>query len=108
MRRREFITLVGGAAASWPLVARAQQGERMRRIGIVTGISVDDVETKARVAAFLQELQRLGWIEGRNLRIDLRGGAGDTVATQKYVTELVALTPDVILSIGNVSVGQLI
>jgi putative tryptophan/tyrosine transport system substrate-binding protein len=107
MRRREFITLLGGAAA-WPLAARAQQGERMRRIGIVTGISVDDPESKARVAAFLQELQRFGWTEGRNVRIDFRGGAGETAATQEYVRELVGLAPDVILSIGNVSVGPLI
>jgi putative ABC transport system substrate-binding protein len=107
MRRREFMTLIGGAAA-WPIAVRAQQAERMRRIGIVTGISVDDPETKARVAAFLQEMQRLGWTEGHNVRIDLRGGAGEIAATQEYVRELVGLAPDVILSIGNVSVGPLI
>jgi putative tryptophan/tyrosine transport system substrate-binding protein len=81
MQRRDFITLLGGTAAAMPLAARAQ--ERMRRIGIVTGISVDDPESKARVTAFLQELQRLGWTEGRNVRIDFRGGAGDAAATQK-------------------------
>jgi ABC-type uncharacterized transport system substrate-binding protein len=107
MRRREFITALGGAAA-WPLAARAQQGERMRRIGIVTGISADDPESKARVTAFLQELQRLGWTEGRNVRIEFRGGAGEIAATQEHVRELVARAPDVILSIGNVSVGPLI
>ncbi|MFL5091455.1 MAG: ABC transporter substrate-binding protein [Xanthobacteraceae bacterium] len=107
MRRRQFIAGLAGAAA-WPLRLSAQQGERMRRVGIVTGISVDDPESKARVAAFLQELQRLGWTEGRNVQIDFRGGAGETAATQEYVKELVGLAPDVILSIGNVSVGPLI
>ena len=107
MRRREFIGLLGGATAL-PLVARAQQGERVRRIGIVTGISTDDTETKARVAAFQEQLQRLGWAEGRNVRFDLRGGAGEASATQQHVRELVGLVPDVILSIGNVTVGQLI
>ena len=107
MIRREVITLIGGAAAL-PFAAWSQQAERMRRIGIVTGISVDDPETKARVAAFLQQMQRLGWTEGHNVRIDLRGGAGEIAATQEYVRELVGLAPDVILSIGNVSVGPLI
>src|SRR5262245_3868147 len=107
MRRRDFVTLLGGAAAL-PLVARAQQSERVRRIGIVTGISTDDTETKARVAAFQEQLQRLGWAEGRNVRFDLRGGAGEVSATQQHVRELVGLVPDVILSIGNVTVGQVI
>ena len=94
MRRREFITLIGGAAA-WPVVARAQQGERMRRIGVLTSLAGEDVQIKVRIAAFLQELQKFGWTEGRNLRIDLRGGAGSVVVTRKYATELVALAPDV-------------
>jgi putative tryptophan/tyrosine transport system substrate-binding protein len=100
MKRREFITLLGGAATAWPLAAHAQQGERMRRIGILTGIAGEDTETKARISAFLQELQRLGWTEGRNVRIDIRAGAGNAVATRKYAAELVALVPDVILGTG--------
>ena len=100
VRRREFITLLGGAAAAWPLMAYGQQEERMRRIGILTGLAGEDAETKARISAFLQELQRLGWTEGRNLRIDIRAGAGNAVATRKYAAELVALGPDVILGTG--------
>ena len=73
MQRRDFITLLGGAAATWPFAARAQQPEPMRRIGILTGIAGEDAQTKVRVTAFLQELQKFGWTEGRNLRIDLRG-----------------------------------
>ena len=99
MRRREFIPLIGGGVA-WPLVAYGQQQERMRRIGILTGIAGEDAETKARISAFLQELQRLGWNEGPNMRIDTRAGAGNVVATRKYAAELVALGPDVILGTG--------
>ena len=73
MRRREFITLFGGAAVDWPLAARAQQPVRMRRIGMLTGIAGEDAETKVRIAAFLQELQRLGWTEGRNVQIEFVG-----------------------------------
>ncbi len=83
MRRREFITLVGGAAATWPLAARAQQADRVRRIGVLTGADRDNSEIKARMAAFLRELQRLGWTEGRNVRIDLRASAGDAVAARR-------------------------
>ena len=72
MRRREFITLLGGAAAAWPLAARAQQAERMRRIGVLMGLAEDDPEMKARLAAFRQGLEKLGWSEGRNVRIDYR------------------------------------
>jgi len=107
MRRREVITLLGGAAV-WPLSARAQQPEPMRRIGILTGIAGEDAQTKVRVAAFLQELQKFGWTEGRNLRIDLRGGAGNVVDTRKYATELVALAPDVILASGATPVALLL
>jgi putative ABC transport system substrate-binding protein len=99
MKRREFITLLGGGVV-WPLMAYGQQAERMRRIGILTGIAGEDAETKARISAFLQELQRLGWTEGRNVRIDIRAGAGNAVATRKYAAELVALGPDVILGTG--------
>jgi putative ABC transport system substrate-binding protein len=108
MRRREFITLLGGAAAAWPLAARAQQPERMRRIGVLTGIAGNDAEIKVRIAAFSQELQRLGWTEGRNVRTDIRGGAGNTAATRKYAAELVALASDVILAIGNVTLAPLL
>ena len=108
MRRREFITFLGGAAAAWPVVARAQQPERIRRIGMLTGIAGEDAQTKVRVAAFLQELKKFGWTEGRNLRIDLRGGAGNLAATRKYAKELVALAPDVILASGATPMALLL
>ena len=76
MQRREFITLLGGAAAAWPLAARAQQPEQMRRIGVLMNRAADDPEGKARIAAFQQGLQQLGWTDGRNVRIDIRWGAG--------------------------------
>jgi ABC-type uncharacterized transport system substrate-binding protein len=97
VRRRQFITLLGGAAA-WPLVARAQQGERMRRIGVLINLSADDPEGQARVAAFLQGLQEAGWAVGRNAQIDIRWGMGDVERIRKNVTELVALAPDAILA----------
>ena len=99
--RREFITLVGGAAATWPLAARAQQPERMRRIGVLMGQAEDDPEAQARVAAFQQSLQRLGWSDGRNVRIDSRWAAGDSDRTRRYAAELIALAPDVILASGG-------
>jgi len=108
MQRRDFITLLGGAAATWPFAARAQQPEPMRRIGILTGIAGEDAQTKVRITAFLQELQKFGWTEGRNLRIDLRGGAGNIVDTRKYAEELVALAPDVILASGATPVALLL
>ena len=77
MRRRDFLKAVAGSAAAWPLAARAQEGERVRRIGMLTGLSGEDTETKARIAAFLQELQKFGWTEGRNLRVDIRAGEGN-------------------------------
>jgi putative ABC transport system substrate-binding protein len=77
MKRRDFITLLGGAAVAWPLAARAQQPERMRRIGVLIPTAADDVEGQARFAALLQGLVQLGWAEGRNLRIDTRWGGGD-------------------------------
>src|SRR5271169_4593535 len=99
MRRREFIAGVGGAAA-WPLVARAQQPDRMRRIGILLPLTPDDPEDQARLAAFLQGLQEVGWSVGRNLRIDTRWGAGDADRFRRYAAELLALAPDVIMAIG--------
>jgi putative ABC transport system substrate-binding protein len=107
MKRREFIAGLGSAAA-WPLVARAQQPERMRRIGILTGIAGDDVQTKARIAAFLEELHKLGWTEGRNVRIDQRAGAGNPATIRKDAAELVALEPDVIVGSGATPVGLLL
>jgi putative ABC transport system substrate-binding protein len=99
MRRREFITLLGGAAA-WPLAARAQQGERMRRIGVLMNLAADDSEASARVGAFAQGLAELGWTIGSNVRIEYRWGAGNADAQRKYAAELLALTPDVIVASG--------
>jgi len=97
MRRREFMTLVGGAAAAWPLVARAQQAEQMRRIGVLMAIAEDDPEAKARLAGFRQGLEKRGWSEGRNLRIDYRFAPASAQA-QALAKELVALHPEVILA----------
>jgi putative tryptophan/tyrosine transport system substrate-binding protein len=99
MRRRDFITLLGGAAA-WSLGARAQQREKMRRIGVLMNLASDDAEGQARLAAFLQGLQEAGWAVGRNVRIDLRWGAGDADSFRKQAAELVALAPDVVLASG--------
>ena len=98
MRRREFITLLGGAAAAWPMVARAQQPERMRRIGVLMGVAADEPETQARLAAFLQGLQEFGWAVGRNVHIDTRWSAGDDARLRREAAEMVALGPDVILA----------
>jgi putative tryptophan/tyrosine transport system substrate-binding protein len=104
LRRREFITLLGGAAAAWPLAARAQQGERMRRIGVLEPIAAESPDGKARQGAFLQRLRQLGWIDGRNVRIDTRWSAGNDAETRKYATELAALAPDVILTAGSAAI----
>jgi putative ABC transport system substrate-binding protein len=101
VKRREFITLLGGAAAAWPLAARAQQAERMRRIGVLMSLAADDPEAKARLAAFQQGLQELGWTEGRNVQIDTRLAGSDMERIRKYAAELVALMPDVILAAGG-------
>jgi ABC-type uncharacterized transport system substrate-binding protein len=98
MKRREFISLFGGAAAAWPLVARAQQSDRMRRIGVLMGYDENDSEAQAWVAAFREALQKLGWTEGRNIRIDTRWARVDTEVMQRFAQELVALQPDLILS----------
>jgi putative tryptophan/tyrosine transport system substrate-binding protein len=100
MRRREFITLIGGAAA-WPLAARAQQGERVRRIGVLAQAAANDPETAARLTAFVQGLQELGWSVGRNARIEYRWAAANYDLIRKYAAELVALAPDVILAAGG-------
>jgi putative tryptophan/tyrosine transport system substrate-binding protein len=107
MRRREFITLLGGAAAAWPLMARAQQAERMRRIGVFTNLVENDPEGQARDAAFLQGLQQLGWTDGRNVRIDIRRTLGDTDRARRDAAELVALAPDVILTTGSAAMGAM-
>jgi ABC-type uncharacterized transport system substrate-binding protein len=106
--RREFITLVGGAAAAWPIAARAQQGERMRRIGVLMSLTADDPEGQVRLTAFLQGLQQLGWTDGRNVRIDTRWGAGDADRSRGYAAELVALAPDIILASGTSTMGPLL
>jgi putative tryptophan/tyrosine transport system substrate-binding protein len=107
MRRRELITILGSAAA-WPLATHAQQADQMRRIGIMTGVVGEESDFKARIAAFSQELQRLGWTEGRNLRIDFRAAAGNVADARKYATELVALAPDVILAAGGSTIAPLL
>jgi len=107
MRRREFITLLCGATTTWPLAARAQQPERVRRIGVLMPVSEDDPVSRERMAAFLQGLQQLGWSDGRNVRIDYRWGANDADRIRRYAAELVALAPDVILTGGTQSVAAL-
>ena len=107
MKRREFITVLGGAAA-WPVAARAQQSEQVRRVGMLIGQAADDVDGKARLAAFVQGLQQLGWTDGRNVRIDTRWGGGDADRMRRYAAELVALAPDVILAGGTAAVGILL
>jgi len=108
MRRREFITLLGGAAAAWPLAARAQQGERMRRIGIIMPAAADDSTFQAWVGTFLQALAALGWTIGRNVRIDIRWATATAAEIRRHAAELVALAPDVILAAGNATVGPLL
>jgi putative tryptophan/tyrosine transport system substrate-binding protein len=103
LKRRQFITLLGGAAV-WPLAARAQQSDKVRRIGVLMSVA-NGPEGQARLAAFLNGLRRAGWIEGRNVRIDQRWGAGDPERARKYAVELVALGPDVILASGDHSVA---
>jgi putative tryptophan/tyrosine transport system substrate-binding protein len=107
VRRREFITLFGGAAA-WPLAARAQQPQRMRRMGVLTGVGEDDLETQARNAALLQGLSQLGWTDGDNLQIDIRWGGGDAERIRKSAAELAALAPDVIFATGSASVAAML
>ena len=98
MRRRDFMTLVGGAAAGWPLAARAQQSDQMRRIGVLMSFAADDATAQARLTEFLQTLQQLGWMDGRNARIDIRWSASEPERIRRYAAELVAFMPDVILA----------
>jgi putative ABC transport system substrate-binding protein len=95
IRRREFITLLGGAAAAWPLSVRAQQGDRMRRIGVLMPYDENDPQAKPRVSALTQALADLGWTDGRNLRMDLRWTGGDTNRFRALAQELVGLRPDI-------------
>jgi putative ABC transport system substrate-binding protein len=107
VNRREFITLLGGAAAAWPMAARGQQDGRMRRIGALMNLAADDSESQVRVVAFAQGLSELGWTEGRNVRIDFRWAAGDVDRFRSHAAELVALAPDVILASASPGVGAL-
>src|SRR5262245_23257690 len=107
MKRRELITLLGGAAAAWPLAARAQQATGMRRIGVFTNLAADDPESQARIGAFLQGLQQSGWTIGSNVRIDYRWGTTDYARYHQYAAELVALSPDVILCVAGAALTSL-
>ena len=108
LRRRDFITLLGGVAPSWPLAAGAQQADRVRRIGVLMPLAADDREAPARIAAFHQGLQQLGWNVGRNVRIEYRWGAGDPERIRKSITELIDLAPDVILAGGSATLAPLL
>src|SRR5262245_63210765 len=106
VRRREFITLLGGAAAAWPLTARAQQGERLPRIAVRTAMAETDAVFRDRMAAFRHELQQLGWTDRRNVRIDVRaGGSSNPERIRKDVAELLDLAQDVIVTAGSPTVG---
>ena len=108
MKRREFITLLGGAAVAWPLAAPAQQGERMRRIGVLLPAAADDAEFQAWVGAFLQGLAVLGWTIGRNVRIDTRWATANPAEISRHAAELAALAPDVILAHGDSTAGAML
>jgi putative ABC transport system substrate-binding protein len=108
MRRREFIALFGVAALAGPRAARAQQADRVRRVGVLMSRAAGDPEEQARFAGFLQGLQKLGWTDGRNVRIDYRWAAADADRSRTYAAELVALAPDVILASGSTSVAALL
>jgi putative ABC transport system substrate-binding protein len=108
IRRRKFLATLLGGAAAWPFAARAQQGERVRPIGVLMNTAADDPEGKARNAAFERGLQELGWTDGRNVRIDYRWGAGDADRIRRYAAELVSLSPDIILTVGSATAGPLL
>src|SRR5262249_32662727 len=108
MRRREFLRLLGGLAASFPLAARSQQVDRVRRIGVLIGLAADGVQGQAALAVLVQALQEAGWVEGRNVRIDPRWASGHAEEARKYATELVSLAPDVMVATGGASVGALL
>src|SRR5262245_56644617 len=112
MKRREMIAGFGGAAAAtpllWPLAGRAQQQPRARRVGVLLNLTANDPESARRILAFGQAMQRLGWSEGRNLQIDVLWGGSDVVLARRYVTELIAAAPDVILGAGAFAIGPLL
>jgi putative ABC transport system substrate-binding protein len=108
VKRREFISLLGGATVAWPLAARAQPAERMRRIGVLLPAAADDAEFQARVGAFQQGLALLGWTIGRNVRIDSRWATANVAEIRRHAAELVALAPDIILAHGDTAVGALL
>jgi len=104
VKRREFITLLGGAAV-WPVTARAQHGERVRRVGVLLNVSAGDPDRQANVATFVQALRQLGWVDGRNIQIETRWSGGDPAANRRHAEQLVALAPDVIVATGNAVMG---
>jgi putative tryptophan/tyrosine transport system substrate-binding protein len=108
MRRRNFLAGLASTTAAWPLAARAQQRERMRRIGVLMALGADDPQGQARFIAFVQGLQELGWTDGRNVRIDTRWAAGDADRFRRYAAELIALAPDVVLASGGTGAGALL
>src|SRR6516162_9485271 len=108
MRRRDFIALIGGGTVAWPLAARAQQPDQMRRVGVLISTASDDPVGQARVATFLQGLQQLGWTDGRNMRIDTRWASNNADNGRKYAAELIALAPDVILAGGSLATSSLL
>jgi ABC-type uncharacterized transport system substrate-binding protein len=107
MKRRAFILALGGAAV-WPFAARAQQGERVRRVGVLVGAGTDDPDARVRLAVFVQRLKDLGWDDGRNIRIEYRSGGGDPDRIRKHVADLLALAPDVVLTSGTTTMGPLL
>jgi putative ABC transport system substrate-binding protein len=107
MRRRDFVKVLAGSATAWPLAAGAQHPDRMRRVGVLMNLAADDAEGQAKIAAFLEGLQQLGWTDGDNVRIDSRWAAGDAGLFQRYAEELLALAPDVILALAVPSVQAL-
>jgi ABC-type uncharacterized transport system substrate-binding protein len=107
VRRREFITLIGGAAAAWPLAARAQQADRVRRIGVLFGIAENDPEGRNRLDAFRQELEKLGWVAGQNVQVDYRWAGGDLERLRAQAAELVRLKPDVLVAGATLSLVAL-
>jgi ABC transporter substrate binding protein len=107
MRRREFSALLGSAAVAWPLAARAQQGERMRRVGVLMTTASDDPESHARLTPFVKGLKELGWTDSRNVQFDFRFGT-DIATTRKHAAEMIALAPDVILAQGSAAAGSLL
>src|SRR5262249_46286399 len=108
MRRREFISILGGALAAWPLAAQGQQAERVRRIGVLLNATADNQDFQTWVGAFLQGLQQSGWSIGQNVRIDTHWAGGSAAEVRKHAAELAELTPDVILAHGDTAIGPLL